>query len=171
MAIKFMGSFATVADLPHHGTIREYAFIGRSNVGKSSLINSVVGQKIAKVSNTPGRTQSLNLFNMDDRIWIMDLPGYGYARVSKDEQLRWLNRLEEYLINRVELSMLFILADARHGITELDKIILDFVSEERVPHTVVYTKCDKKGAGKFDDGVITSAEKGTGIDKIRVMLV
>ena len=167
---EFMGSFERVADLPHHGTIKEFAFIGRSNVGKSSLINVVTAQNIAKVSNTPGRTQSLNLFNMDDRIWIMDLPGYGWARISKDDQVRWLERLEEYLTNRAELAMLFILIDSRHGIKELDKTILDFARDEQIPHTVVYTKCDKKGACSFDGGIMTSSEKGVGIDKIKAML-
>jgi len=169
--IKFMGSFERVVDLPRHGGIREFAFIGRSNVGKSSLINAVTAQKIAKVSNTPGRTQTLNLFNMDDRVWIMDLPGYGYAKVSKEDQVRWLGRLEEYLTNRDELKMLFILIDSRHGAKELDKVILDFVRGEGIPYTIVYTKCDKKGACKFSDGIMTSAEKGMGIDKIKAMML
>jgi len=168
--VKFVGSFQCVVDLPRHGAVWEFAFIGRSNVGKSSLINAVVGANVARVSNTPGRTQTLNLFNIDDRVWIMDLPGYGYARVSKDDQVRWLERLEEYLTNRNELKMLFILIDSRHGIKESDKVILDFVREENIPHTLIYTKCDKKGACKFEDGIMTSAEKGTGIDNIRALI-
>ena len=82
-------SFETVKSLPNT-QFAEYAFVGRSNVGKSSLINAIVGEKIARTSNTPGRTQSLNLFNMDDKSMIVDLPGYGFARVSKTEALRWL---------------------------------------------------------------------------------
>ena len=103
--IKFVGSFETVKSLPNT-QFAEYAFVGRSNVGKSSLVNAIVGEKIARTSNTPGRTQSLNLFNMDDKSMIVDLPGYGYARVSKTEALRWLERLEEYLLNRSQLRRL-----------------------------------------------------------------
>ena len=94
--IKFVGSFETVKSLPK-SHFAEYAFIGRSNVGKSSLINAVVGSVVARTSNTPGRTQSINLFNLDDRVMIADLPGYGYAKVSKTDAMRWLKRLEEYL--------------------------------------------------------------------------
>ena len=87
--IKFVGSFETVQSLPN-SQFAEYAFIGRSNVGKSSLINAVVGSPVARTSNTPGRTQSLNLFNVDGRVTIVDLPGYGYAKVSKVDAMRWL---------------------------------------------------------------------------------
>ena len=112
--IKFVGSFETVESLPKT-QFAEYAFVGRSNVGKSSLINAIVCEKVARTSNTPGRTQSLNLFNCDDRIMIVDLPGYGYARVSKEDAMRWLNRLEKYLLNRSQLRRLFILIDSRIG--------------------------------------------------------
>lgn len=165
--IKFVGSFEKVSDLPRHGGVKEFAFIGRSNVGKSSLINAVVGHDIARVSKTPGRTRSLNLFNIDDKIWIMDLPGYGWAKASKDDQIMWLKRLEEYLSARSELKMLFILIDSRHGIKDLDKTILEFAIEENIPHTIVYTKCDKKDAKKFNDGISTSAEKKIGIEEIK----
>ena len=86
--IKFVGSFETVKSLPNT-QFAEYAFVGRSNVGKSSLINAIVNEKIARTSNTPGRTQSLNLFNFNDKAMIVDLPGYGFARVSKADALRW----------------------------------------------------------------------------------
>ena len=101
--IKFVGSFETVKSLPN-SHFPEFAFIGRSNVGKSSLINAVVGTNVARTSNTPGRTQSLNLFNLDDRIMIVDLPGYGYAKVSKTDAMRWLQRLQDYLISRRQLK-------------------------------------------------------------------
>lgn len=168
--IKFMGSFEKVSDLPNHRTIPEYAFVGRSNVGKSSLINALVGMQVAKTSNTPGRTRALNLFNWDDKIWLMDLPGYGYARVSKDEQIKWLDRLEDYLLNRRELKKLFILIDSRHGVKDSDKIIIGFCKAENIPNQIIYTKCDKKGSGAFSDGIMTSAEKNIGIDELKKAL-
>ena len=123
--IKFVGSFETVKSLPRT-QFAEYAFIGRSNVGKSSLVNAVVGAPIARTSNTPGRTQSINMFNIDDRVMIVDLPGYGYARVSRVDAMRWLQRLEEYLLNRRQLKRLFILIDSRIGVRDSD---LDFVMQ------------------------------------------
>ena len=117
--IKFVGSFETVKSLPNT-QFAEFAFIGRSNVGKSSLINAVLGAPVARTSNTPGRTQSLNLFNLDDRVMIVDLPGYGYAKVSKADAMRWLNRLEDYLLNRRQLKRLFILIDSRIGVRDSD---------------------------------------------------
>jgi GTP-binding protein len=167
--IKFLGSFEEVRDLPHHPTIGEYAFVGRSNVGKSSLINAVVGDKIARVSNTPGRTRAMNLFNWDDRVWLMDLPGYGYARASKSDQVRWLERLEDYLSGRRELKTLFILIDSRHGIKDSDRIIIDFCRDREILYQIVFTKCDKKGAREFD-GIATSSEKKTGIDEVRRLI-
>jgi GTP-binding protein len=167
--IKFMGSFEEIGDLPNHPTIREFAFVGRSNVGKSSLINAIVGEKAAKVSNEPGRTRSMNLFNWGDRVWLMDLPGYGYARVSKDDRARWLDRLENYLARRRELKALFILIDSRRGIMESDGIMIDFCEAEKIPYRIIYTKCDKKearGAKHASPGIMTSALKKIGIGEV-----
>lgn len=177
--IKFVGSFETVKSLPN-SHFAEYAFIGRSNVGKSSLINAVVGAPVARTSNTPGRTQSLNLFNLDDRVMIVDLPGYGYARVSKVDAMRWLNRLEEYLLNRRQLKRLFILIDSRIGARDSDLDLMDFCDANAIPYQIVYTKKDKKvreaqqtQLNHTDHGAMipevlyTSAEKKTGLDSIR----
>ncbi|MDR2268895.1 MAG: ribosome biogenesis GTP-binding protein YihA/YsxC [Rickettsiales bacterium] len=164
--IKFMGSFGEVSDLPKHPTIREYAFVGRSNVGKSSLLNALVAKPIAKTSNAPGRTRTLNLFNWNDKIWLMDLPGYGYARVSKEEQVKWMNRLIDYLLSRMELKKLFILIDSRHGIKNSDKTIIDFCKEKKISYKIIYTKCDKKDSQNFSDGIMTSSEKKIGIDEV-----
>ena len=141
--IKFVGSFDTVKSLPQT-QFAEYAFVGRSNVGKSSLINAIVSENVARTSNTPGRTQSLNLFNFNDKTMIVDLPGYGYARVSKEESLRWLERLEEYLLNRSQLRRLFILIDSRVGVKNSDLELIDFCDENGICYQIVYTKKDKR---------------------------
>ena len=180
--IKFVGSFETVKSLPNTH-FAEYAFIGRSNVGKSSLINAVVGAPVARTSNTPGRTQSLNLFNLDDKVMIVDLPGYGYARVSKVDAMRWLHRLEEYLMTRRQLKRLFILNDSRIGAKDADLDLKDFCDANAIPYQIVYTKKDKKvreakqieikhtdHGAMVPDVLQTSAEKKTGLDAIRETL-
>lgn len=180
--IKFVGSFETVNSLPRT-QFAEYAFIGRSNVGKSSLINAIVGAPIARTSNTPGRTQSLNLFNVDDRVMIVDLPGYGYAKVSKADAMRWLNRLEDYLINRRQLTRLFILIDSRIGVKDSDLDLMDFCDANGVAYQIVYTKKDKRVREKSqveishdNHGAMvpeileTSAEKKTGLEPLRVII-
>ncbi len=177
--IKFVGSFENVKSLPNT-QFAEYAFIGRSNVGKSSLINAIVNEKIARTSNTPGRTQSLNLFNIHDKSMIVDLPGYGYARVSKAEAMRWLNRLEEYLLNRSQLRRLFILIDSRVGVKDSDLDLMNFCDENGICYQIVYTKKDKRIREKEQISIKhdnhpamvekileTSAEKKTGLDELR----
>lgn len=180
--IKFVGSFDTVKSLPNTH-FAEFAFIGRSNVGKSSLINAVVGAPVARTSNTPGRTQTLNLFNLDDRVMIVDLPGYGYARVSKADAMRWLRRLEEYLTTRRQLRRLFVLIDSRIGPRDADLDLMDFCDAHGISYQIVYTKKDKRVREK-DQHVLTherhgamvpeiletSAEKKTGLDAIRTTL-
>lgn len=180
--IKFVGSFETVASLPRT-QFAEYAFIGRSNVGKSSLINAVVGAPIARTSNTPGRTQSINMFNMDDRVMIVDLPGYGYARVSRVDAMRWLKRLEEYLLTRRQLKHLFILIDSRIGVRDSDLDLMDFCDANGISYQIVYTKKDKKvreanqtqishtNHGAMVPEILeTSAEKKTGLEPIRAII-
>lgn len=180
--IKFVGSFETVQSLPN-SQFAEYAFIGRSNVGKSSLINAVVGSSVARTSNTPGRTQSLNLFNVDGRVTIVDLPGYGYAKVSKVDAMRWLKRLEEYLLTRRQLKRLFILIDSRIGARDSDLDLMDFCDANAIPYQIVYTKKDKKvreekqvelkhtdHGAMLPEVLMTSAEKKTGLEPIRITL-
>lgn len=180
--IKFVGAFDTVKSLPNT-QFPEYAFIGRSNVGKSSLINAVVGACVARTSNTPGRTQTLNLFNVDDRAMIVDLPGYGYARISREDALRWLHRLEEYLINRRQLRRLFVLIDSRIGARDSDLDLMDFCDKNGISYQVVYTKRDKRVREKSQleisheqhpamvpEILETSAEKKTGIEPIKVLI-
>ena len=123
--IKFVGAFDRVCDLPET-QFSEYAFAGRSNVGKSSLINAIVGAPVARTSNTPGRTQTLNMFNIDDRISIVDLPGYGYARVSKVDAEKWMIRFQEYITTRRQLKRLFVLIDSRIGPKNSDLDLMRF---------------------------------------------
>lgn len=178
MAIKFVGSFETVKSLPG-SQFPEYAFIGRSNVGKSSLVNAIAGQKIARTSNTPGRTQSINLFNIGDCIMIADLPGYGYARASKTDQEKWLRRLEEYLLSRRQLKRLFILVDSRVGIKDSDLELMNFCDANGISYQIVMTKKDKKirvqdqckisadaHPAMCDEVLETSAEKKFGIERL-----
>lgn len=180
--IKFVGSFERVADLPRT-QFAEYAFVGRSNVGKSSLINAIVGAPVARTSNTPGRTQSLNLFNIDDRVMIVDLPGYGYARVSRDDAMRWLGRLEDYLINRRQLTRLFVLIDSRIGPRDSDLDLMDFCDANGISYQVVYTKKDKRireqnqhtinhenHGAMIPEILETSAEKKTGLEQLRAII-
>lgn len=180
--IKFVGSFSKVESLPKTA-FPEYAFVGRSNVGKSSLINAVVGQKIARTSNTPGRTQELNLFNIDDRVLLMDLPGYGYARVSRESAVSWVVRLEKYLLSRSQLKRLFILIDSRIGPKDSDLELMDFCDKNGILYQVVYTKKDKKvreanqiqlshesHGAMVDDILFTSAEAKTGLESLRKII-
>jgi GTP-binding protein len=185
MLIKFIGSFDTVKSLPRT-QFREYAFIGRSNVGKSSLVNAIAGVVIARTSKTPGRTQSLNLFNFGDRVSIMDLPGYGYAKISKTEEDRWLNRLEEYLLTRAQLELLFILIDSRHELKKSDLEIMNFCDANAVKYQVVLTKIDKAKTTELSalrDAILsaahpamrqeileTSADKYIGIEGLRKII-
>jgi len=182
MIIKFVGSFDDVKSLPKT-QFAEYAFIGRSNVGKSSLINAIVSQKIARTSNTPGRTQSINLFNIDDRIMLIDLPGYGYSKVSRTEGIRWVQRLQDYLLNRSQLRILFILIDSRVGIKDADLDLMDFCDDNGISYQIVYTKKDKKIREKeqveisskdhpamIDKILETSAEKKIGLESLRAII-
>ncbi len=180
--IRFVGGFDRVSDLPKT-QFPEYAFVGRSNVGKSSLINAICNAPIARTSNTPGRTQTINMFNIGDRVMIVDLPGYGYARVARSDAMRWLARLEDYLINRRQLTRLFILIDSRIGPRDSDLDLMDFCDANAIPYQIVYTKKDKrvreekqKTLSHTDHGAMmpdileTSAEKKFGIDTMRAII-
>lgn len=124
----------------------EVAFIGRSNVGKSSLINAVVGRKaLARTSNTPGRTQELNFFNLGEGLaYIVDLPGYGFAKVSKSKVRDWTKLMKNYLRGRVNLRCVFVLIDARHGLKPSDTEIMEMLDEAGVNYRIVFTKADKQ---------------------------
>lgn len=122
----------------------EVAFAGRSNVGKSSLINSLVNRKsLVRTSSTPGKTRTINFFNINDSIYLVDLPGYGYAKVSKEEKAKWGPIIETYLNGREELALVILLVDIRHEPTGDDKIMFDWMKATGSKMVVVATKSDK----------------------------
>ncbi len=126
----------------------EVAFAGRSNVGKSTLLNALTRRKgLARASNTPGRTRELNFFNLSDRLMLVDLPGYGYARTSRDTVEKWTKLTRAYLKGRVNLARCFLLIDGRHGVKPNDLEIMDEFDEAAVVYQIVLTKMDKVKAG------------------------
>ncbi len=126
----------------------EVAFLGRSNVGKSSLLNMLLQRRsLARTSNTPGRTQAINFFKVNDRLYFVDLPGYGFAKVSKATRESWGSMAEDYLLRRDELKLSIQLIDVRHEPTALDRQLNEWLVFHEKPHIVVATKSDKLGRG------------------------
>lgn len=122
----------------------EYAFIGRSNVGKSSLINMLLGRKdLAKTSSTPGKTMLINHFLVNDEWVVVDLPGYGYAARSKADRAKLENMIQDYILNRRQMTNLFVLVDSRHAPQRIDMEFMEWLGENGVPFSIVFTKLDK----------------------------
>jgi GTP-binding protein len=185
LALEFVKSARRLADLP--ATDAEVAFVGRSNVGKSSLVNALANRKqLAKVSNTPGRTQLINLFQRREGGTLVDLPGYGYAKVPERERKQWQGMIEGYLLGREELRALMLLLDGEVGPTALDLQMIDWLNANEIPAVLVATKLDKvrpsrlagrkqqvaKACGVAERDVLwVSAAKGTGIDRLRDVIV
>ena len=181
----FVAASGSVASLPPmRGT--EIAFAGRSNVGKSSLINALTGRKaLARTSRTPGRTQELIFFTNGEGLNLVDMPGYGYAAAAKSKIAAWTELIHAYLLGRRNLARVYVLIDARHGLKDTDTPTLKALSEAAVSHQVVLTKADavKKSdlAGRiaeveaaiakrpaaFPGVLVTSAEEGTGVQDVR----
>lgn len=181
----FLLGVAKAEQLPPASGI-EIAFAGRSNVGKSSLINAVVGQKaLARTSNTPGRTRELNLFAAEPGLTIVDMPGYGYARASKADTAAWNRTILDYLRGRPNLRRVYVLIDGRHGIKPNDITVLDLLDKTAVSYQLVLTKCDKPKPAELQATIVktmaaiakrpaahpvviaTSSEAGTGLDLLR----
>jgi GTP-binding protein len=142
-----------VSDMPK-ATLPEYAFIGRSNVGKSSLINMLTGQKkLAKTSGSPGKTQTVNHFIIQKNWYIVDLPGYGYAKVSKKEREKWQLMIRKYFQGRPNLLYTFLLIDCRHEPQKADIEFANFLGELQVPFVLVFTKADKLGASTVQSNI------------------
>ncbi len=185
LQLSFLVSATRTEQLPESPA--EVAFVGRSNVGKSSLINALANRKqLARVSNTPGRTQLINIFGHPSGGTVVDLPGYGYAKVPGRVRREWPQMIEGYLLERDPLEMVFVLVDGAIGPTPLDDMMLDWLRDNEVPHTVVATKMDKVKSSQrktrkaqlaagcqldVGDIVWVSAAKNVNIDQLRSLVV
>lgn len=150
---RFVTSSSDVSRCPHTG-MREYAFIGRSNVGKSTLINMLTGKKgLAMTSSMPGKTQCINHFIVNDSWYLVDLPGYGYARCGKEARERLRQMIEGYILEREEMYMLFVLIDSRHAPQKIDTAFIRWLGENGVPFSIVFTKADKLGKVRLEENI------------------
>ncbi len=182
----FVKGVVDVAGLPDEA-IPEVAFAGRSNVGKSSLLNALIAQgQLARTSNTPGRTRELNYFRLGDAAHIVDMPGYGYARAAKSLVKGWQRLVQDYLRGRTQLGRVFLLIDSRHGVKENDHETMKLMDKSAVSYQLVLTKIDKlktkefdavfaatladiaKHAAAYPELIATSAEKKTGMEELRL---
>jgi GTP-binding protein len=156
-SLEFVGGQASAGGWRPEPTLPEIAFAGRSNVGKSSLLNRLIHRKkFARVSNTPGRTREINFFRVNDAFILVDLPGYGYAKISKEKRAEWRPLIEDYLRASPELRGIVQLLDVRHKPTADDRQMLDFLGEIGVPAIIVVTKIDK----------LTASERGKRIHEV-----
>jgi GTP-binding protein len=150
-SVEFYKSVAEINQLPKDG-LPEIAFAGRSNVGKSSLINCLLNQKkIAKTSSTPGKTRLLNYFVINQKFYLVDLPGYGFAKVNLAEKIKWQNLIEQYIQQSQTLKGLSILTDLRHPLMQLDLEMIAWVASLRIPMLVIGTKADKLSANQLNN--------------------
>lgn len=183
--VEYELSFGTVAQIVP-STLPEIAFAGRSNVGKSSLLNKLFNRKqLARVSQNPGKTATINFYKSKDARFV-DLPGYGYAKVSKSERNRWSRLIEGYFAQDRNFALVCSLIDIRHAASELDENMVSFLQESDLPYAIVFTKGDKLSRSKCNaqaaalrkqlgvrEGtpwVVTSAEKGTGIPELKTII-
>lgn len=167
----FMLGAARLDQLPV-SELGEIAFAGRSNVGKSSLINALTGKKnLAKASNTPGRTQQLNYFNLGNKLLMVDLPGYGFAQAPENMVRQWQKMIFAYLQGRVNLKRVFLLIDSRHGIKKVDEEIMKMLDAAAVTYQIVLTKTDKISAKELQKVIFDTQEniKKHGAAHIRLL--
>ncbi len=185
---KFIAGASSIEQIPNNLFMPEIAFVGRSNVGKSSLLNAVVGKRdCARVSKQPGRTQQINFFTIQDKISLADLPGYGYAAVSKKTRKLWDRLILDYLRGRQNLRRIFLLIDSRHGIKANDEEIMDILDDSGVIYQIVLTKIDKiyanseivkivesqilRHVAAFPYVIPTSSEKMLGINNVQSEII
>ena len=181
----FVTGVAKLIQLPDMDRL-EVAFAGRSNVGKSSLLNALTNRRaLARTSNTPGRTRELNYFAIGERLYLVDMPGYGYARVERARVEAWTRLIKSYLAGRISLKRVFLLIDSRHGIKASDEEMMDLMDRSAISYQAVLTKCDKPKASELA-GIaaatrealrtrpaahplihMTSSDKGAGIGMLR----
>lgn len=188
-ACDFVAGTETLDRLPPI-SLPEISFVGRSNVGKSSLINALTGRKtLARVSHTPGRTQQLNFFNLAQHLLLVDMPGYGYAKVSKTQSAAWNNLIRAYLRGRSSLRCVFVLIDSRHGPKEGDDDVMNLLDEAGVSYRILLTKCDElkkpdlanvttetetaltKHPAAFPNVICTSAREALNIPELRATIL
>ena len=178
---RYEASYGTIAQLPKP-TTPEVSFVGRSNVGKSSLLNRLLGRKqLARVSSVPGKTANINFFDVDG-VKFVDLPGYGYAKVSHTEKQRWADLIGGYFEQERSFNLVISLVDIRHEAQKLDLQMVDFLAEAELPFVVALTKADKITRNKQNQAaaalrssfglaqeqiIVTSSETGLGIDELR----
>ena len=156
---EFVMSNSNVAKAPKD-RIPEYAFIGRSNVGKSSLINMLMERKdLAKISGKPGKTQLINHFRINDEWFLVDLPGYGYAKISKKKRTIFQYFIENYFKEREQLVCTFVLIDSRHDPQKIDLEFMNFLGNNQIPFCIVFTKADKLGSSKLNKQIVSYKKK------------
>jgi GTP-binding protein len=182
--VQIEGSFVKVDDCPKE-MLPEFAFIGRSNVGKSSLINCLIRMKdMARISKQPGKTQQINVYNIDKKWKLIDLPGYGYAKVSIRQREKWEKMIKRYMTDRAQLVSAFVLIDSRHELQKNDLDFINWMGENHVPFAIVYTKADKTKQNQLSENLksiknglrqhwdelplqfVTSAETGEGREAV-----
>lgn len=185
-ACDFFWGAASPQQLPEIGR-PEIAFAGRSNVGKSSLINALTNRKaLARTSNTPGRTQQLNFFDLGGVLTLVDMPGYGYAKVSKAQKAEWDELIYSYLSGRPTLRCVLVLIDSRHGLKDNDRELMKMLDRAAVSYRIVLTKADKADdlekmkeailaeikthTAAYPDIAVTSAEKKSGIEELQEII-
>jgi len=166
MQIKFLKSVTKIEDIPMSEK-PQVAFVGRSNVGKSSLINHLTGQKdLAHVSAKPGRTQTINFFDVDGQYFLVDLPGYGYAKASKEQRQEYFDMLNDYLGLVSQLNLVFLIVDARHGPTDSDRDMLNYLKSTDTPCIMILNKVDKLSNSEIANLISTLHAAYPGIELI-----
>lgn len=179
--VEMIGSFVREEQFPEDG-LPEFALAGRSNVGKSSFINRMIYRKaMARISSKPGKTQQLNFYRIEEQLYFVDVPYYGYAKVSKTERAAWGKMIERYFMGREQLKAVVLIVDIRHNPTNDDQMMYDFLKHYNIPVIVVATKADKIPKGKWDKHkknvrdelqmekedplIVFSSEKGLGFEQ------